>query len=52
MEDCIHQLGSHRSRFPSTRAPLLVQRIATKITDGAARKCFIQQMTVKLKAIK
>ena len=52
LEDCIHQLGSHRNRFPSTKAPQLVQRIATKITDTAARKRFIQQMTLKLKAIK
>jgi hypothetical protein len=52
MEDCIHQLDSHPSRFPSKKAPQLVQRIATKITDTTARKRFIHQMTVKLKAIK
>ena len=52
IEDCIHQLGAHRDRFPSTKAPQLVQRIAAKITDPLARKRFIQQMTIKLKAIK
>lgn len=52
VEDSIHQLGAHRSRFPSTKAPQLVQRIATKITDSSARKRFIQQMTSRLKAIK
>jgi hypothetical protein len=45
-------LGSHRDRFPSTKAPQLVQRIATKITDTTARKRFILQMTAKLEAIK
>lgn len=52
IEDCLDQLGAHRSRFPSTKAPQLVQRIATKITDLSARKRFIQQMTSKLNAIK
>jgi hypothetical protein len=52
IEDCIHHLGSHRKHFPSTKAPQLVQRIAAKITDPTARKRFIQQMTVTLKAIK
>jgi hypothetical protein len=52
LEDCIHQLGCHRDRFPATKAPQLVQRIATKITDTTARKSFILQMTAKLKAIK
>jgi hypothetical protein len=52
VEDCIHQLGAHRHRFPSTKTPQLVQLIATKITDPSARRRFIQQMTFKLKAIK
>lgn len=52
VEDCIHQLGAHRRRFPSTKAPQLVQLIATKITDPSARRRFIQQITLKLKAIK
>jgi hypothetical protein len=51
VEDCIHQLGAHRRRFPSTKAPQLVQLIATKITDPSARRRFIQQITLKLKAI-
>lgn len=52
VKDCIHQLGAHRHRFPSTKAPQLVQLIAIKITDPSARKRFIQQMMFKLKAIK
>ena len=51
MEDCIHQLGSHRKHFPSAKAPQLVKGIAVKITDPSARKRFILQMTGKLKAI-
>jgi hypothetical protein len=52
LEDCIHQLGSHRKHFPSTKAPQLVQRIATKISDPSARKQFIQRMALKLREIK
>jgi hypothetical protein len=52
LDDSIHQLGSQRDHFPSTKAPQLVKRIASKITDPSARKQFIQKMTVKLSEIK
>lgn len=52
LDDSIQQLGGHRDRFPSTKAPQLIQRIAAKITDPSTRRQFIQKMTAKLREIK
>lgn len=52
LDDSIRHLGSHRDHFPSTKAPQLVKRIASKITDLSARKQFIQKMAEKLSEIK
>ncbi|MDJ0781998.1 MAG: hypothetical protein QNJ22_08495 [Desulfosarcinaceae bacterium] len=51
VEDCIALLGHQRTRFPSTKAPQLIQRVAAKIADPNARKRFILKMGVKLKSI-